>query len=99
MSTSNVTQKGQVTIPAEMRKALGLKAGSKVRFSRRGRKVCEQVEEPAADSLFGTFKVSARGIADIDAAWSLRADDPWRLTGAAAMIAGIDTNVLLRALR
>ena len=70
MSTSNVTQKGQVTIPAEMRKALGLKAGSKVRFTRQGRKVSlEQVEEPAADSLFGTFKVSKnRGIADIDLA-------------------------------
>jgi len=53
-----------------MRKALGLKAGSKVRFKRQGRKVSlEPVEEPAVDSLFGTLKVSrTRGIADIDAA-------------------------------
>jgi AbrB family looped-hinge helix DNA binding protein len=50
MSTSNVTQKGQVTIPAEMRKALGPKAGSKVRFRRQGRKVSlEPVEEPSVD--------------------------------------------------
>lgn len=70
MSTSNVTQKGQVTIPAEMRKALGLKAGSKVRFKRQGRKVSlEPVEEAAIESLFGTLKVpGTRGIADIDAA-------------------------------
>jgi AbrB family looped-hinge helix DNA binding protein len=70
MSTSNVTQKGQVTIPVEMRKALGLRAGSKVRFKRQGRKVSlEPVEEPAIESLFGTLKVPrTRGIADIDAA-------------------------------
>jgi AbrB family looped-hinge helix DNA binding protein len=70
MSMSNVTQKGQVTIPAEMRKALGLKAGSKVRFKRQGRRVSlEPVEEPAVESLFGTLKVPrTRGIADIDAA-------------------------------
>lgn len=70
MSTSNVTQKGQVTIPAEMRKALGLKAGARVRFSRQGRKVTlEAIVEPPADSLFGTFKApKGRGIRDIDAA-------------------------------
>jgi AbrB family looped-hinge helix DNA binding protein len=70
MSTSNVTQKGQVTIPAEMRKALGIKAGSKVRFRRQGHKVLlERVEEPAVESLFGALKVPRpRGIADIDAA-------------------------------
>jgi len=70
MSMSNVTQKGQVTIPVEMRKALGLKAGSKVRFKRQGRRVSlEPVEEPAVESLFGTLKVPrTRGIADIDAA-------------------------------
>lgn len=32
MEVSNVTSKGQVTIPARIRKALGLKAGSKVAF-------------------------------------------------------------------
>lgn len=70
MSTSNVTQKGQVTIPAEIRRALGLKAGSKVRFRRRGRKVMlEAVEEPAIDSVFPIYKAKAnRGVADIDEA-------------------------------
>jgi antitoxin PrlF len=70
MSMSNVTQKGQVTIPAAMRKALGLKPGSKVRFKRHGRKVSlEPVEELPVESLFGTLRVpKARGVADIDAA-------------------------------
>lgn len=70
MSTSNVTQKGQVTIPADMRKVLGLETGSKVRFSRRGRKVVlERVEEPSVDSLFGIYRPAKnRGIQDIDAA-------------------------------
>lgn len=70
MTTSNVTQKGQVTIPAEIRKALGLKTGSKVLFRRRGRKVTlEPVEEPAIDSLFGIYRPpKARGIRDIDRA-------------------------------
>ena len=70
MSTSNVTQKGQVTIPVEMRKALGLKTGSKVRFKRQGDKVSlERVDEPAVESLFGALRVrKKRGIADIDAA-------------------------------
>jgi antitoxin PrlF len=31
-----VTQKGQVTIPAEVRKKLGLKPGDKVRFEMKG---------------------------------------------------------------
>lgn len=32
METSSITAKGQVTIPARIRKALGLKAGAKVAF-------------------------------------------------------------------
>lgn len=65
-----MTQKGQVTIPAEMRKALNLRVGAKVRFSRQGRKLTlEAVIEPAAETLFGTFKAAGgRGIPDIDAA-------------------------------
>jgi AbrB family looped-hinge helix DNA binding protein len=32
MATAAVTSKGQITIPAEIRKKLGLKAGDRVRF-------------------------------------------------------------------
>lgn len=70
MDTSNVTQKGQVTIPVEIRRALGLKTGSKVRFRRHGRKVTlEAVKEPAIDTVFGIYKPKAHhGVPDIDEA-------------------------------
>lgn len=32
MPTSTVTSKGQITVPTEVRKALGLRAGSRVHF-------------------------------------------------------------------
>jgi len=70
MSTSSVTQKGQVTVPVDMRKALGLTTGSKVRFSRLGRKIfLESVKEAPVESLFGTFRAAkGQGVPDIDAA-------------------------------
>jgi AbrB family looped-hinge helix DNA binding protein len=33
MSTSTVTSKGQITIPRDVRKALGIESGDKVRFN------------------------------------------------------------------
>ena len=54
-SYSTVTQKGQVTIPIEFRKRLGLEANSKVKISMRLNKV---FLEPAVslDDLFGILK-------------------------------------------
>jgi AbrB family looped-hinge helix DNA binding protein len=45
MKFSTITQKGRVTIPLEIRKKLGLRAGNKIRFEVKGdcvifRKVC-----------------------------------------------------------
>ena len=70
MQTSNLTSKGQVTIPAELRRDLGLKPGDKVRFVKRGSKVTiEAVVEPPIDSVFGILKAPrGRGIADVDVA-------------------------------
>jgi len=39
MQTSNITAKGQVTIPASIRKALGLKSGGQVAFEINGESV------------------------------------------------------------
>ncbi|MDE1886455.1 MAG: AbrB/MazE/SpoVT family DNA-binding domain-containing protein, partial [Xanthomonadaceae bacterium] len=36
MQTSNVTQKGQITVPSGIRRALGIRPGGKVRFTRKG---------------------------------------------------------------
>ena len=54
---STVTTKGQITIPAEMRKALGLKPGDKVSFGLEDRSIRI---EPAKSSLlkgYGTVKL------------------------------------------
>ena len=70
MQTSKLTSKGQVTIPAELRRDLGLKPGDKVRFVKRGSRVSiEAVVEPPIDSIFGLLKAPrGRGIADVDEA-------------------------------
>ena len=70
MQTSSVTQKGLITVPSDIRRELGIKTGSKVRFTRKGRAVLiEAVEEPTVDSLFGILKApKGRGVVDIDAA-------------------------------
>lgn len=70
MHTSNLTSKGQVTVPARIRHELGLKPGDRVRFVRNGKRVLiEAVVEEPLDSLFGLLKAPAgRGIADVDAA-------------------------------
>ena len=70
MQTSNVTQKGQITVPSDIRRALGIRPGGKVRFTRKGHGVLvEAVDEPAVDSLFGVLKMpKGRSVADLDAA-------------------------------
>jgi len=70
MQASSVTQKGQVTVPADIRRELGIRPGGKVRFLRKGGAVViEAVKEPAVTSLFGVLKADRkRGCADIDAA-------------------------------
>lgn len=67
---SNISPKGQVTVPAEMRRALGLEPGGKVRFVLKGRHVLiEAYQEPPISSLFGLAKAKkGKGIADIDIA-------------------------------
>lgn len=49
MPAATVTSKGQITIPAEVRRTLGLKAGSRVDFVRVDDGVYEFV--PAVDSI------------------------------------------------
>jgi len=70
MTMSNITQNGQVTVAVDMRKALGPKTGSKVRFRRRGKRLfLEAVVDPEIESLFGVLRVGkGKGIVDMDAA-------------------------------
>lgn len=58
MQTTTVTQKGQVTIPAPIRKALGLKKGDQVRFSLSKNKeaTLKVAKKTSIMDLFGSLK-------------------------------------------
>lgn len=70
MLQSNVTSKGQVTIPASIRKQLGIKPGGRVVFRLRGNEtVLAAVNDPPLSTLFGIVKVpKGRGIKNLDKA-------------------------------
>ena len=69
MHTSTITSKGQVTIPAEMRRRLGLVPGGRVAFGiRDGRIVLEAVKDDIT-AAFGMLKSDKPvGIKDMDQA-------------------------------
>ena len=72
MDNSSVTSKGQVTIPKEIRRELGIRQGSRVAFAVRNGKAELRVLHRAigsAASGFGMLRVGRRHMpADFDAA-------------------------------
>ncbi len=63
MSTAMVTNKGQITIPKEVREALGLNEGHRVTFQIRKDGVVEMRPETVdLMSLYGIVKPAVRGI-------------------------------------
>ena len=56
MPTSTITTKGQTTVPKEVRDALDLEPGSKLRWEVRGGTVSITTERPALWALAGTIK-------------------------------------------
>lgn len=56
MDTSTVTQKGQVTIPAAVRRKLGLRTGDRVAFVQDGDRVLVQAVEQNVSAAFGLVK-------------------------------------------
>jgi len=64
--TTTVTQRGQVTIPAEVRRALGLKPKDKVTFQLDGTEVRLAAASFTLESAFGSVTPSTRP-EDIDA--------------------------------
>ena len=71
-TTSNMTSKGQVTIPAALRQAFGFKAGAAVEFFQAGSFVGVRPVQNAAQapvSGFGMIKVKVKQVpADFDVA-------------------------------
>ena len=72
MEGSTVTSKGQVTIPMEIRRALGIRQGSKLAFAQKNGKVELRVVHRAPELVVSGFgMLAARGKrlpADFDAA-------------------------------
>ena len=56
MQTSSITSKGQVTIPAQIRKSLALTEGQKVRFSYIGNVITITPVEEDISAVFGLLK-------------------------------------------
>ena len=56
MLTSNLTQKGQVTLPAKIRKELSLKTGDKIAFSLEGNRIIAVPVSDDISSIFGVIK-------------------------------------------
>ena len=73
MSTATVTSKGQVTIPKDVRDALGLEAGHRVSFQLREDGVVELAPENVdLMSLCGVLKPSVKGVTIEDMASAIR---------------------------
>ena len=56
MPVSTMISKGQTTVPKEVREALNLAPGAKLRWEVRGRKVAISTERPALWALAGSIK-------------------------------------------
>lgn len=59
MSSSTITQKGQVTIPTELRKALGIETGDRLGFSKKGNKIIVIKMKSKVEQSFGVLKATA----------------------------------------
>ena len=78
MQTSSVTTKGQVTIPVEIRRAMGLKPGDQVAFLvEEGRTVLVRAEDKI-EAAFGLVKTDTSvSIEDMEQAIRQRATKDW----------------------
>lgn len=66
MDTGNVTTKGQLVIPARIRRRFGIKAGTRVRFIERGEEIVLQpVTSATIRNLCGVLKSETSVTADL----------------------------------
>jgi AbrB family looped-hinge helix DNA binding protein len=66
MSTGNVTTKGQLVIPARIRRKFGIKSGTRIRFVERdGEIVLQPVTGAAIRSLCGILRDGSRATAEL----------------------------------
>ena len=68
MTTTNITVKGQVTVPVRLRRMLGLEAGDRVRLSAEGGRIYLE-KAPEISALFGVVKArKSATLAQMDSA-------------------------------
>lgn len=72
MPISTITSKGQTTVPKEVRDALDLEPGSKLRWDIRGGKVAITTERPALYELEGFITHGSKAVAAVAAARKTR---------------------------
>lgn len=61
MNISTITQKGQVTLPAEIRKVLGVKTGDRIQFIyKNGRVSIKLIKQFDIEDLFGMLPQPGR---------------------------------------
>lgn len=81
---TKITSKGQVTVPAEFRQALGVKEGDQLRFIlRNGVGYVEPVRYPSSSEIFGMFdhpEDDGHFVLDLDGAREERAETLLRKT-------------------
>lgn len=58
MSTSVITQKGQVTIPVEFRVSLGIHPGDHLSFSKKGNNIIITLKKHNVEQSFGILKAT-----------------------------------------
>jgi AbrB family looped-hinge helix DNA binding protein len=82
MSTVTVSDKGQVVIPADIRRRLGIAPGSKLDFEIEGdsirARLCKSIPPSRADDGFGMLRCDLPGerrLADFDVAAAMRDRD------------------------
>lgn len=82
MATATVSSKGQVVIPAELRKRFGIEPGSELEFVEDGSAIRVFVRRAGASSRvedgFGmlVYRGPAARLLDFDAAEAMRSEDP-----------------------
>lgn len=79
-----LTRKGQTTVPAEIRRALGLKEGDRIEWLQQGDQVRLRPGGSVAERTAGMFKAAAPPLSAAD----LREAAEWAIAGEVAERAG-----------
>ena len=76
--TIRVSQKGQIAIPAEIQRKIGIKKGDELLLIRKGKKIMLEKPEMITKQLDNEFKdIEAISESSLKKLWLNKADDVW----------------------